>query len=97
MSGNPDEIILFGAGDLALEVLEYLKNDDGRVLSGERGAPCRVTDIIDQSGSLSPDLARSLPRTVKVQTDWSKDGDAWYVGLDGREFYVVPDAFVTGG
>ena len=71
MSGNPDEIILFGAGDLALEVLEYLKNDDGRVLSGERGAPCRVTDIIDQSGSLSPDLARSLPRTVKVQTDWS--------------------------
>ncbi|MEZ5911744.1 MAG: hypothetical protein R3D84_05495 [Paracoccaceae bacterium] len=33
----------------------------------------------------------------EVQTDWSKDGDAWYVGLDGREFYVVPDAFVTGG
>ena len=28
---------------------------------------------------------------------WGKDGDTWYIGIDEREFYVVPDAAIHGG
>lgn len=28
---------------------------------------------------------------------WGKQGDDWYIGIDNREFYVVPEAAVFGG
>ena len=28
---------------------------------------------------------------------WAKDGDNWYVGIGGREYYIVPEAAVFGG
>lgn len=28
---------------------------------------------------------------------WGKQGDEWYIGIDNREFYIVPDAAVFGG
>lgn len=28
---------------------------------------------------------------------WGKQGDEWYIGIDNREFYVVPEAAVYGG
>ncbi len=28
---------------------------------------------------------------------WGKQGDSWYIGIDEREFYVVPEAAVNGG
>lgn len=28
---------------------------------------------------------------------WGKDGDDWYIGIDEREFYIVPDAAIWGG
>ena len=28
---------------------------------------------------------------------WGKQGDEWYIGIDDREFYVVPEAAVYGG
>ena len=28
---------------------------------------------------------------------WGKQSDEWYIGIDGREFYIVPDAALTGG
>ena len=28
---------------------------------------------------------------------WGKDGDDWYIGIDNREFYIVPDAAIFGG
>jgi len=28
---------------------------------------------------------------------WGKDGDTWFIGIDNREFYVVPEAAVSGG
>lgn len=28
---------------------------------------------------------------------WGKDGGEWYIGIDDREFYVVPEAAVSGG
>lgn len=29
--------------------------------------------------------------------DWGKQGDEWYIGIDNREFYIVPDAAIYGG
>jgi hypothetical protein len=29
--------------------------------------------------------------------DWGKQGDEWYIGIDDREFYIVPEAAVYGG
>jgi hypothetical protein len=31
------------------------------------------------------------------QLTWGKEGDTWYIGIDEREFYVVPEAAVYGG
>ena len=28
---------------------------------------------------------------------WGKQGDEWYIGIDKREFYVIPEAAVYGG
>jgi len=28
---------------------------------------------------------------------WGKQGDEWYIGIENREFYVVPEAAVFGG
>jgi hypothetical protein len=28
---------------------------------------------------------------------WGKDGDEWYIGIDNREFYIVPESAVYGG
>lgn len=28
---------------------------------------------------------------------WGKQGDDWFIGIDGREFYVIPEAAVAGG
>ncbi len=28
---------------------------------------------------------------------WGKQGDEWYIGIDDREFYIVPEAAVYGG
>lgn len=28
---------------------------------------------------------------------WGKDGDEWYIGIDNREFYIVPEAAIYGG
>lgn len=28
---------------------------------------------------------------------WGKQGDEWYIGIDNREYYVVPEAAVYGG
>ena len=28
---------------------------------------------------------------------WGKQGDEWYVGIDNREFYIVPQAAIEGG
>lgn len=28
---------------------------------------------------------------------WGKDGDTWFIGIDNREFYIVPEAAVNGG
>ena len=28
---------------------------------------------------------------------WGKQGDEWYIGIDNREFYVIPEAAVYGG
>ena len=28
---------------------------------------------------------------------WGKQGDDWYIGIDNREFYIVPEAAVFGG
>jgi hypothetical protein len=28
--------------------------------------------------------------------DWGKQGDEWYIGIDDREFYIVPDVAVYG-
>jgi hypothetical protein len=28
---------------------------------------------------------------------WGKQGDDWYIGIDNREFCVVPEAAVFGG
>lgn len=28
---------------------------------------------------------------------WGKQGDDWFIGIDGREFYVIPEAVVNGG
>jgi hypothetical protein len=27
---------------------------------------------------------------------WGKDGDEWYIGIDNREFYIVPEAAIYG-
>lgn len=35
--------------------------------------------------------------TAKGELDWDKQGDNWYIGIDDREFYIVPEAFVLGG
>ena len=29
--------------------------------------------------------------------DWGKQGDEWYIGIDDREFYIVPEAAIYGG
>lgn len=31
------------------------------------------------------------------ELDWGRQGDNWFIGIDNREFYIVPDAFVMGG
>jgi hypothetical protein len=31
------------------------------------------------------------------QLTWGQDGDTWYIGIDEREFYVVPEAAIHGG
>lgn len=69
MTSNRNEIILFGAGDLALEVHAYLKDCDLRELSCDGPASSCVTDLIDHSGSISPDLER-LFDTIKVHKSW---------------------------
>ena len=28
---------------------------------------------------------------------WGKDGDTWFIGIDDREYYVVPEAAIYGG
>ena len=28
---------------------------------------------------------------------WGKQGDDWYIGIDDREFYIIPEAAVSGG
>lgn len=28
---------------------------------------------------------------------WGKDGGEWYIGIDNREFYIVPEAAIYGG
>lgn len=28
---------------------------------------------------------------------WGKQSDLWYIGIDNREFYIVPDAAIFGG
>jgi len=28
---------------------------------------------------------------------WGKQGDEWYIGIDNREFYIVPEAAISGG
>ena len=28
---------------------------------------------------------------------WGRDGGDWYIGVDNREFYVVPEAAIYGG
>jgi len=28
---------------------------------------------------------------------WGKQGDDWFIGIDGREFYVIPEAAIVGG
>jgi len=33
----------------------------------------------------------------KGRLTWGKQGDEWYVGIDDREFYIVPEAAVSGG
>lgn len=37
----------------------------------------------------------STPNRGKLT--WGKDGDTWYIGIDEREFYIVPEAAVVGG
>lgn len=37
----------------------------------------------------------TTPQTGKLT--WGKQGDDWFIGIDGREFYVIPDAVVNGG
>lgn len=70
MSGNINEIILFGAGDLALEVLSYLNGDVLLQLSSKDCASARVTDVVDQSGDISIDLKQLLCDTTNVHRSW---------------------------
>jgi len=35
--------------------------------------------------------------TTKGDLEWDKQGDNWYIAIDDREFYIVPEAFVLGG
>ena len=52
--------------------------------SGRRGARlhCKGKDVTTPA---SGDLDRD------------KQGDNWYIGIDNREFSIVPGAFVLGG
>ncbi len=29
--------------------------------------------------------------------NWGKDGDTWFIGIDGSEFFIIPEAAVNGG
>lgn len=34
--------------------------------------------------------------TSRGELDWDKQGGNWYIGIDDREFYIVPETFVLG-
>ena len=33
----------------------------------------------------------------KAKLSWQRQDDNWWVGIDGREFYFIPDALIYGG
>jgi hypothetical protein len=35
--------------------------------------------------------------TDKAKLSWQRQDDNWWVGADGKEFYLIPDALIHGG
>jgi len=35
--------------------------------------------------------------TGKAKLSWQRQDDNWWVGADGNEFYLIPDALIHGG
>ena len=33
----------------------------------------------------------------KAKLAWQRQGDNWWVSVDGKEFYLIPDALIFGG
>ncbi|MCV2867629.1 hypothetical protein OEW28_03190 [Defluviimonas sp. WL0002] len=68
------------------------------ILRGAAGeATIRVTapDGVERVLEFSAEGAIASPGTDGLT--WAKDGDNWYVGIGGREYYIVPEAAVFGG
>jgi len=64
---------------------------------GERGsASLRITTPAGSERTLNFD-GGNVTTPNGGQLDWGKDGDEWYIGIDDREFYIVPEAAVYGG
>ena len=70
MSMGRNEIILFGAGDLGLEVLDFLRHSERAATSDGAKAASQVTDIIDERGNVSDDLAAAIGEAVTVHTSF---------------------------
>ncbi|MCV2863974.1 hypothetical protein [Defluviimonas sp. WL0075] len=65
-----------------------------------RGAPGVATIRITAPDGAERVLEFSEGAIASPGTDeltWAKDGDTWYVGIGGREYYIVPEAAVFGG
>lgn len=65
-----------------------------------RGAPGEATIRVVAPDGVERVLEFSEGTITAPGTDeltWAKDGDNWYVGIGGREYYIVPEAAVFGG
>lgn len=61
-------VILFGAGDLALEVANILEDVNTTKALSEHFRPKRITDVVDQKGQIPRDLADLLDEGPEVHT-----------------------------
>ena len=67
------------------------------VTRGKHGsATVRVTNPAGVERA-PPRKGKDVTTPASGDLDRDKPGDNWYIGIDNREFYIVPGAFVLGG
>jgi len=73
------------------------KNCPAGIRRGESGsASIRITTPAGSERTLNFHKG-SVTTPDGGHLDWGKQGDEWYIGIDNREFYIVPEAAVYGG